>query len=123
MDALLIDGVTGLHLGWVTLATVANVTAWLTQVARESWADAATGVGIAVLVVVGVIGVAIAWFSGGRIAPALALAWGLSWLAVARLTGEPESAGIGIAAVVVAVVVLGAAVVVKVLRLFRPSAD
>lgn len=27
IDALLIDGVTGLHLGWVTLATVANTTA------------------------------------------------------------------------------------------------
>jgi len=122
-DALLIDGVTGLHLGWVTLATVANITAWLTTIAPESWADAATGIGIAVLVVVGLIGIAIAWFSGGRIAPALALAWGLSWVAVARFTGEPESVGIGIAAIVVAVVVLGVAVLVKAGKLLRPGVD
>ncbi len=120
-DALLIDGVTGLHLGWVTLATVANITAWLTQVAPESWADAATGWGIAVLVVVGVVGLAISVVSGGRIAPALAIAWGLSWVAVARITGEPESVGIGVTAAIVAVVVLAGAVVVKILRLMRPT--
>ncbi|TPX05302.1 hypothetical protein FJ656_07260 [Schumannella luteola] len=121
-DALLIDGVTGLHLGWVTLATVANATALLTQTAPGAWADAATGVGIAVLVVVGLIGVALAVASRGRIAPALALAWGLSWLAVARLTGEPESFGIGVAAIVVAVVVLVAAVVVRFGRAGVPAA-
>ena len=113
LDSLLIDGANGLHLGWVTLATVANTTAFLTDVAPDSWGDAATPVGIVVLVVVGLIGVAIAWFSRGRIAPALALTWGLSWLAVGRLTGEPESTGIGVTAIVVAVVVLLAAVGVR----------
>jgi hypothetical protein len=120
LDALLIDGVTGLHLGWVTLATVANITAWLTQLAPESWSESATGWGIAVLVVVGLIGLAIAVFSGGRIAPAVALAWGLSWLAVARLTGEPESVGIGVTAIILAVVVLLGAVIVKTAVLMRP---
>lgn len=122
VDALLIDGVTGLHLGWVTLATVANTAALLTQTAPESWADAATGVGIAVLVAVAVIGIGIAWLSRGRVAPALALAWGLSWLAVGRLSGEPESVGIGVAAIVVAVVVLLAAVVVRMARGRVPAA-
>lgn len=119
-DALLIDGVTGLHLGWVTLATVANVTAWLTQLAPAGAGDAATGWGIAVLVVVGLIGLAIDVASGGRVAPALALAWGLSWLAVARLTGEPESVGIGVTAIVVAVVVLLGAFVTKAAVLMGP---
>ena len=37
LDSLLIDGVTGLHLGWVSVATVANVAAWLTAVGPASW--------------------------------------------------------------------------------------
>ncbi|WP_137844065.1 tryptophan-rich sensory protein [Microbacterium sp. 2FI] len=106
VDALLIDGVTGLHLGWVTLASVANTTAWLTQIAPSSWADAAAAWGIAVLVVVAVIGVAIAWASGWRVAPGLAMSWGLGWIAVGRLVLEPPNTAIGITAIVVALIVL-----------------
>jgi hypothetical protein len=105
-DALLIDGVTGLHLGWVTLATVANTAAWLTRIAPESWADAATAWGIAVLVVVVLVGVAIAWASGWRIAPGLAMAWGLTWIGVGRLSFEPSNATLGIAAIVAAAIVI-----------------
>lgn len=105
-DALLINGVTGLHVGWVSLATVANISAWLTQTVPHDWASAADPVGTAVLVVVALVGVAISWRSRGRLAPALALAWGLSWLAVGRLAGEPRSEVIGVTAVVVALVVV-----------------
>ncbi|MDN3310385.1 tryptophan-rich sensory protein [Microbacterium oryzae] len=115
-SAVLIDGVTGLHLGWVTLATVANTAAWLTQTAPADWADAAAVFGIAVLAVVALIGVALGWRGRGRLAPALALAWGLSWLAVGRLSEEPASAAIGGTAVAVAVVVLVAAVVFRLTR-------
>ena len=83
LDALLIDGVTGLHLGWVTLATVANTAAWLTGVVPESWGDAASAWGIAVLVVVAVIGIGIAWASGWRVAP------GSRWRGVCR--GSPSA--------------------------------
>lgn len=113
-DRILTDGANGLHFGWVTIATVANTAAWLTQIAPESWAQAADAWAIAVLVVVLVIGAAAAWATG-RIAPALATAWGLAWLAVGRLTGEPESTPTAITAIIVAVllVVVG---VVAVLR-------
>ncbi len=106
VDAVLIDGVTGLHLGWATLATVANTSAWLTTIAPAEAADAAALWGIAVLIVVGVIGVAIAWASGWRVAPGLAMSWGLVWIGVGRLASEPESTPIGITALVVAAVVL-----------------
>jgi hypothetical protein len=122
-DSILIDGVTGLHLGWVTLATVANTAAFLTTVVPPSWEDAADAIGIAVLIVVALIGLAIAWRSGWRITPALALAWGLSWLAVERFSGEPQSGPIGVTALVVAAVVLLPPAVMKVLRLVRPSVD
>jgi hypothetical protein len=123
VDSVLIDGVTGLHLGWVTLATVANISAWLTTIAPPSWEDAASAIGVVVLAVVAVIGLAIAWRSGWRVAPALALAWGLSWLAVERLTGTPLSTPIAITAVIVALIVLLPPAVVSGLRLIRPSID
>ncbi|SFS13843.1 hypothetical protein SAMN04487846_2789 [Microbacterium sp. cf046] len=122
-DALLIDGVTGLHLGWVTLAAVANIAAWLTGVVPDSWADAASAWGVAVLCVVAVIGLGIAWASGWRVAPGLALAWGLSWLAVGRLSGEPANQAIGVTAIVVAVLVLVVPVAVAGLRALQPEHD
>lgn len=123
VDSALIDGVTGLHLGWVTLATVANTAAWLTTVVPSSWEEGADAIGIAVLIVVALIGLAIAWRSSWRVAPALALAWGLSWLAVERFGGEPQSTPIGITAIIVAVVVLLPPLAVSALRLIRPSVD
>lgn len=117
LDRVLIDGVTGLHLGWVTLATAANTAAWLTQIVPADWEAAADVWGVAVLLAVAVIGVALPAVTG-RLAPGLALAWGLSWLAVARLTGEPSSTVIGVTALVVAIVVLvaGIAFAVRAMR-------
>lgn len=106
LDAALIDGVTGLHLGWVTLATVANTSAWLTQIAPDSLAAYPHPIGVAVLVVVAIVGLAIGWASGWRFAPGAAMAWGLGWISVARLTGEPHSDAIGITAAIVAFVVV-----------------
>jgi hypothetical protein len=109
-DRILTDGANGLHFGWVTIATVANTAAWFTQIAPADWADHADVWAVAVLVVVAVIGVAAALVTG-RIAPALATAWGLVWLAVGRLTDAPESVPTGIAALVVAVVLVLAGVI------------
>jgi len=113
LDAVLIDGVTGLHLGWVALATVANTTAWLSRTLPADAGEAAETWGVIVLVVVALIGAALAWRSG-RITPALAMVWGLVWIAVGRLAGEPASVVVGYAAlgaagvVIVAVLVRGA---------------
>ena len=114
VERVLLDGVVGLHLGWVSLATVANIAAWLTAEGPESWADAGTPLGIAVLCVVGVLGIALAVFSRGRLAPGLAITWGLTWIAVGRLAGEPNNAPIGVTAAVVAAIVLLITVVVAV---------
>ncbi len=123
IDSLLIDGVTGLHLGWVAVASVANVAAWLTAIGPTDWADHAQAWGIAVIVVVAVIGLAIAWVSGWRVAPGLALGWGLVWIAVGRLADQPRSEAIGIAAIVAAVVVVGTPLAIAGLRSLRPSGD
>lgn len=106
LDAALIDGVTGLHLGWVTLATVANVSAALTATVPAAWEDAASVVGVIVLVVVGAIGLGLSGRFAWRLAPVVSIAWGLTWLGVARLAGDLESAPIAITAFVVAAIVL-----------------
>lgn len=123
LDAVLLDGVTGLHLGWVSLATVANTAALLTQSLPDEWAQNASALGITVLVVVGILGLAIAWASGWRVTPALAIAWGSAWVAVGRLSGEPPSAPIGVTALVVAGVVAVVPLAVAGLRLLRPQGD
>jgi hypothetical protein len=93
----------------VTLATVANTAAWLTRIGADAWPGSPAVWGVAVLVAVAAIGVALPAASG-RIAPSLALAWGLSWLGVARVTGTPESPVIGWTAVAVAAIVLAAGI-------------
>jgi len=110
-DMIFMDVTVGLHLGWVTLATVANITAVLTQTLPTSMEENANAWGIAVLIVVGLIGLAVAWFTGGRLAPGLASAWGLVWIAVARTTGSPESSAIAVTASIVAVVIVVAPIV------------
>ncbi|MBN7794211.1 TspO/MBR family protein [Microbacterium esteraromaticum] len=122
VDRLLLDGVMGLHFGWVTIATVANTAAWLTQSVPDQWAQYADAWGIAVLVVVLVIA-ALSGIVTGRIAPALATSWGLAWLAVGRITDQPRSDAIGITAIIVAGGILVAAVAGSVRRQRRRAAD
>ncbi|WOQ69355.1 tryptophan-rich sensory protein [Microbacterium limosum] len=122
-DAVLLDGVTGLHLGWVTVASAANVAAWLTEVGPTSWEDHAHAWGVAVLVVLGILGLGIAWASGWRVTPGLAIGWGAVWLAAGRLLEQPRSEPIGIAAIIVAVVVVVIPVAVAGLRLLKPQGD
>ncbi|MCK6079910.1 tryptophan-rich sensory protein [Microbacterium sp. EYE_5] len=101
------DVTVGLHLGWVTLATVANTTAWLkAEVVPESWGQAADAWGIAVLAVVVLIAAASAIGTRARLAPALASAWGLAWIGVGRFGGEPESTPVAIAAWIAAAIVV-----------------
>jgi hypothetical protein len=113
-ESIVLDGTVGLYLGWVTIATAANVTAWLVQLGFTGWGIRPDVWGVIVVVVAAAVGVATAIAARGRLTPAVALAWGLSWLAVARLTTEPQSQLVGIAAALAAGVVLAAAVVVRV---------
>lgn len=116
LDAVITDGSLGLYLGWVTIATAANVTAWLV-------ASGFTGFGwptelwsVLVIVAAAAAGVAIAIAGRGRIAPALSLSWGLAWVAVGRLTGEPASTVTAVAAIAAVVVVLGSAALLRARR-------
>lgn len=120
VDLLLMDGAVGIHLGWVSLATVANITTWLAaDVVAPMDADAQQLWGVLVLVVVALVGAAIAFGTDGRIAPALAMAWGLVWIGIARSTGEPHAPAVATTAFIVAAVVLAAAIGLRARALTR----
>jgi hypothetical protein len=111
-----VDGALGLYLGWVCIATVANTAATLVASGVEPEGSAATAWAVAVLGVAAVVGVLLAVGLGGRLAPAVGLAWGLGWVAVARTSGEPESTTVAAAAAIAALVTLASAVVVRARR-------
>lgn len=116
-DRILMDVTVGIHLGWVSLATVANVTAWLaSDVVPEIDRRSQVVWGVIVLVVVALVGLGIAFGTRGghvvtRLAPALAMAWGLVWIGVARLTGEPHTLAVAVTAFVVAALIVAAPLV------------
>ncbi|SDD25584.1 TspO/MBR family protein [Auraticoccus monumenti] len=112
-ETLVVDGTFGLYLGWVSVATVANITAALVSLGVEPPESVATVLGVVVVLVAGAVAAALAWRLGGRFAIALAMAWGLAWVAIGRLTDDPLSTPVAVAAIVAAVVALGAAVVVR----------
>ena len=116
LERVVVDGTFGLYLGWVTIATIANAAATLKAADVGELGLGATGWSVVLLVAAAAIGAAYAVFTGGRIAIALALAWGLAWVAVGRSSGETESSAVAVTAAAAAVVTLGAAVVVALRR-------
>jgi len=116
VDAIVTDGTLGLYLGWVSVATIANIAAGLVDSGFDGFGFSAGFWSAVVLGVAALVGIALALAGRGRIAPALSLSWGLAWIAVGRLTGEPENVVAGVAAIVAAAVVLIVTIAVRVAR-------
>jgi len=113
VDAVLTDGTIGLYLGWVTIATAANVTALLVAAGFDGLGIGPDAWAVLVLLVAAVVGVATAVGGRGRLAPAASLAWGLVWVAIARLTYGPLSTPAAVAALAAAAAVVLTAVIVR----------
>lgn len=110
---IITDGSFGLYLGWVSIATAANITA---AGFSSGWDLGVVGnqvLAVVVLAVAAGIGVMLARAFGGRYAPAAALAWGLSWIAIGRLTDAPASTAVGVTAAIAALVVVGATIMAR----------
>ena len=123
-EKLLVDGTFGLYLGWVSVATLANVTATLVASGVDPGLEVAEYLAVAVLAVGAVLGVILARVLGGRIGVAVAMSWGLFWIAVGRLTGEPASDLAGVtAAIAAAVVVVATALVLFGRPARRPATE
>lgn len=117
LDLLLIDGVTGLHVGWVTLATVANAAALLGSVGAWNTGDEAWAA--VVLVSLLFLGLIASGVSGWRVAPPWAMGWGVLWIGLARLHGEPASAVVGWTGIAVAITLFLVPLVLRVATALR----
>ncbi|TFD71820.1 TspO/MBR family protein [Cryobacterium sp. Hb1] len=120
VETIVADGTIGLYLGWVSIATAANVTAVLVAAGFGGFGISPDVWAVAVIAVAGLVGVLIALFGRGRLAPSASLCWGLAWIAVARLTGPLLSAPAAIAALVAVVVILTVTVTIRI-RSSSPS--
>jgi hypothetical protein len=114
-ETILADGTVGLYLGWVCVATAANITAFLVDAGFRGFGWNVDVWGVAVVIVVGAAGLVLAIVGHGRLAPTVALCWGLIWVAVARLSGELVSTPTATASIVAG----GAVAVVTVLARLR----
>jgi hypothetical protein len=106
LELAVVDGTFGLYLGWVCVAVCANIAATLV-----AWGVPATGVvptvlTVVVLAAVVVVAARLGRVFGGNWFVAAGIAWGLAWVAVARLTDRPQSMVLGFAAIAAAVAVL-----------------
>lgn len=104
--ARVVVGVTfGLYLGWICVATCANIASWLVGLGVSPAGPAATAATIAVLVVAGLL---LRRTPHRTFATALAgaIAWGLAWVAVGRFVGELANQPVAYAAVAAAVAVV-----------------
>lgn len=114
-ERLAVDGTFGLYLGWVSVATCANIAAALKGAGFTGFgAPAATAV--LVLAVVVLVGVGLTLYGRAPVAAPLAMIWGLAWIAVGRATDAPHSPAVATAAVIAAVLIAGAAVLQLVRR-------
>lgn len=113
VEAVVVDGTLGLYLGWTSVAVCANIAAALKAAGFGGFGLRPEFWSVGVLVVVAVVGIALAIKGHGRLALAAAIAWGLVWISVGRGTDAPESFPTAIAAAVAAALVLGAAITVR----------
>lgn len=101
---VVVDGTFGVYLGWVSVATCANIAAAL-KGAGVGGAGNPSLLAVAVLGVVAVIGVALPLAGRRAVAAPLAMIWGLAWIAVGRATDEPHAPVVALTAVAVAVLI------------------
>lgn len=111
-DVLFTHGAFGLYLGWVWVATTANIAAWLATLGFSTFPGWEWGA-VGILAVVTAAGLGLAGFTRGYLAPSLAISWGLAWVAVARTEGDFASDIIVWAAAIAAVLVLVGTVVLR----------
>lgn len=120
VELIVVDATVGLYLGWVCVATAANVTAWLVEAGFRGFGVNPDAWSVAIVAIAAAVGVLIALRGRGRIAPALSLSWGLAWIASARLTGDLVSTPTAIAAIAAAALIVASTALVRIRTHSRP---
>jgi hypothetical protein len=107
-ELLVVHGTFGLYLGWVAVASCANITAALVASGVRPTSAVQQALAVVVLAIAAVLGVWLARTLGARIGVAAAMAWGLAWIGIGRLI-DPTSTVVAVTAFLAAIVVLGVA--------------
>lgn len=102
----LTDGTFGAYLGWVSVATFANVAAAAVGSGAPATGTVAELISVAALAVVVLVAALFARRFAGRAAVGAAMAWGLGWIAYGRFTEGPWSELVGACAMGAAVAAL-----------------
>ncbi|MFB2596396.1 tryptophan-rich sensory protein [Herbiconiux sp. P17] len=113
VESVVVDGTAGLYLGWVCVATAANLTSALMVAGFDGFGWSPDAWGCAVVIVAGLAGLALAVFGNGRLAPSAALAWGLVWVAVSRISGDLVSPLVASVAITTAIAVVVVTVMIR----------
>lgn len=117
--AAVVDGTLGLYLGWVCVAICANIASALTAGGFDGFGLDPVVWAAAVLAAAAAVGVGLALYGRGRLAPAAALAWGLSWIAVSRINGELVSVPTAVAAAAAALIIVAVTAAARVAAVRR----
>jgi len=106
LGRFIVDGTFGLYLGWVTAATCTNIAAAGSAYGLGSESTTGEWIAITVMAVAVVLSAIYVAVLGPRFAVAAGVAWALAWISVGRLTDEPASQLVGIAAAILSAGVL-----------------
>lgn len=120
LDTVATDVTVGLYLGWVSIATIADVAATLAAqevgglgLGESVWGAVLAAAGALVVVAVAVYGRTRPFVT---IPVGLAAGWGLAWIAVARTQGPLTDVVVAVAATIAAVVAVVAPIIVALAR-------
>lgn len=109
-ERVVVDLPVGLYMGWVCVAAIANVAAAGAAGIEGFTAGDGAWAGAVALIAAAVLALALAF--GLRASATLAiatggaLAWGLAWIGVGRISGDPANAALGVLALAVSAVAL-----------------
>jgi tryptophan-rich sensory protein len=98
LEGALVDTPIGLYLGWVLVAAGANAAAFFTARGTDLFGWQGTSWAVAGIVVILMTAAVICSTDRGRLAVAAATSWGLLWIAVERVLGQPFTLGVAFTA-------------------------
>lgn len=98
LEGALVDTPIGLYLGWVLLAAAANAAAFLTDAGADLFGWAGTTWAMIGILAVLMSAAVVCSTDRGRLAVAAATSWGLLWIAIERVLGEPRAVDVAFVA-------------------------
>lgn len=119
IDAIVTDGTLGLYLGWILVASFANLASVIAAGSAAELVQSLEPLPIMLVASAGLLGVAVAVWGKGRFAPTAAVCWGLAWVGNARLTGDLVSVPVATTAFIAAGVLLVATIVLRIVAVRR----